>query len=239
MREEQNLLVTGVVFPRNESEDERRKYEATLFKEINVKQQKIGSQLQQELAVMVDPFSIISIGKDVISRLSENGPLGGKLERYSYETGMVKTPSIVSYGLKPLIKISDDNDSLYSLWNHADKDNLKRAAEDKNYDLKREYVSFCVESIRNLFVGVKANMPSDDWKLYDPSDKKGLLSITFINGFLNLLRFIIEREGKLYTSQDYIRRLKGIKCFSFREYKTSHYRKMGEDLYNKVFNVVS
>lgn len=73
----------------------------------------------------------------------------------------------------------------------------------------------------------------------DPSDKKGLLSITFINGFLNLLRFIIEREGKLYTSQDYIRRLKGIKCFSFREYKTSHYRKMGEDLYNKVFNVVS
>ena len=235
MREEQNLLVTGVVFPRNESEDERRKYEATLFKEINVKQQKIGSQLQQELAVMVDPFSIIAIGKDIISVLSESGPLGGRLERFSFETGMVKTPSIVSYGLKPLIKISDDNDSLYSLWNHPDKAKLKRVAEDKNYDLKREYVSFCAESIRNLFIGVKANMPSDDWKLYDPSDKKGLLSITFINGFLNLLRFIIERERKLYTPQDYISRLKGINSFPFRDYKTSHYRKMGEDLYNKVF----
>ena len=81
-------------------------------------------------------------------------------------------------------------------------------------------------------------MPSDDWKLYDPSDKKGVLSITFINGFLNLLRFIIAREGKLYTYQDYINRLKGIDSFPFRDYKTSHYRKMGEDLYNNVFNSV-
>lgn len=235
LRREQNLLVTGIVFPKNEIEEERRKFEATLFQEINVKQSKISSQLQQELAVMVDPFSIIAIGKDIISVLSESGPLGGRLERFSFETGMVKTPSIVSYGLKPLIKISDDNDSLYSLWNHPDKAKLKRAAEDKNYDLKREYVSFCAEAIRNLFIGVKANIPAGNWKLYDPSDKMGLLSITFINGFLNLLRFIIEKDGKLYTSQEYINRLKGIDSFPFRDYKTSHYRKMGEDLYNKVF----
>jgi DGQHR domain-containing protein len=238
LRKEQNLLVTGIVFPKNEIEEERRKFEATLFQEINVKQKKIDSQLQQELAVMVEPFSIIAIGKDIISRLSENGPLGGKLERYSYETGMVKTPSIVSYGLKPLIKIGDETDSLYSVWKSENKEKLKSAREESNHEIKKEYVAFCVESIRNLFIGVKANIVSDEWKLYDPSDRKGLLSITFINGFLNLLRFIIEKDGKLYTSQDYISRLKGVKSFSFRGYKTSHYRKMGEDLYNKVFNSV-
>ena len=32
-----------------------------------------------------------------------------------------------------------------------------------------------------------------------------------------------------------MRQLKGIDCFPFRDYKTGHYRKMGEDLYNKVF----
>ena len=237
LRKEQNLLVTGIVFPKNEIEEERRKFEATLFQEINVKQSKINSQLQQELAVMVDPFSIIAIGKDVISLLSVNGSLGGKLERYSFEKGLVKTPSIVSYGLKPLLKIGDDSDSLYCIWKHEKKENLKSARYDKNYELKKEYVAYCVESIRNLFIGVKANIQAEDWKLYDPADKRGFLSITFINGFLNLLRFIIEKEGRIYTYQDYIRRLKGLDKFPFRSYKTSHYRKMGEDLYDKIFSV--
>ena len=236
LRKEQNLLVTGVVFPKKEQEEERRKYEANLFREINVKQAKISSHLQQELAVMVDPFSLISMGKDIISRLTENGPLSGKLERFSFESGKVKTASIVSFGLKPLIKIGEE-DSLYSVWNHSDKEKLRTAQQDGNYSLKNEYVDFCAESIRNLFIGVRYNISEDDWKLYAPSEKKGLLSITFINGFLNLLRCIIQNENKLYTPEEYTNRLKSIRNFDFRSYKTSHYRRLGEDLYNKVFKI--
>ena len=235
LRKEQNLLVTGVVFPKNVQEEDRRKYEAMLFQEINVKQNKISSHLQQELSVMVDPFSTISLGKDIISHLTESGPLSGKFERFSFETGKVKTPSIVSYGLKPLIKIGDAVDSLYSVWDNPDKEKLLTAQKDSNYSLKNEYVKFCVESIRNMFIGVKANIPTEEWKLYDPSDKKGMLSITFINGFLNLLRFIIQNEKDLYLPNDYKNKLKGISNFKFKDYKTSHYRKMGEDLYNKYF----
>jgi len=234
LRKEQNLLVTGVVFPKNEMEEERRKYEATLFREINVKQAKISPQLQQELAVMVEPFSMISIGKDVISHLMEDGPLSGKLERFSFEKGKVKTASIVSYGLRPLIKMGEE-DSLFSVWNNADKDKMYTAQSDKNYALKNEYVKFCAESIRDLFIGVRKNLSDDDWKLYSPSDKKGLLSITFINGILNLLRFIIQNDKTIYTPEEYTKRLKSISGFDFRSYKTSHYRKMGEDLYNNLF----
>ena len=235
MRKEQNLLVTGVVFPKNEKVEERRKYEARLFSEINVKQVKIHSHLQQELSRMVEPFSLTSIGKDIISELTSNGPLSGCLERYSFEKGKVKTASIVSFGLRPLIKIGDDGDSLFSIWDNNSKAKLYTAKEDSNYDLKNEYVAFCCEAIRELFISVKDIIPSDEWKIYSPADKRGLLSITFINGFLNLLRMLIENDKRLYKSEEYSKHLSAIGSFPFKSYKTSHYRKMGQDLYNKYF----
>lgn len=235
MRKEQNLLVTGVVFPRNEKVEERRKYEARLFNEINVKQVKIHSHLQQELSKMVEPFSLTSIGKDIISELTTNGPLRGCLERYSFEKGRVKTASIVSFGLRPLIKIGDDSDSLFSVWDNPLKEDMLTAKEESNYDLKNEYVIFCSDAIRELFIAVKDIIPSDEWKIYSPADKKGLLSITFVNGFLNLLRMIIENDKTLYNTEEYIKHLSAIGSFPFKSYKTSHYRRMGQDLYEKYF----
>lgn len=235
LRREQNLLVTGIVFPKNEIEEERRKYEAKLFREINVKQSNIPSLLEQELSLMVEPFSVTSIGKDILSKLSESGPLEGRLERYSFETGKVKSVSIVSFGLKPLIKLEDSTDSLFSIWDNPNKDMLLTAEKNANYQIRNEYIDFCVSAIRSVFIGVKANIPNDEWRLYSPKDKKGLLSITFINGFLNLLRFIIENDKKLYTHEEYRKKLNGLNSFDFRSYKTSHYRAMGDDLYKKFF----
>ena len=235
MRKDQNLLVTGVVFPRNEKVEDRRKYEAKLFSEINVKQVKIPSHLQQELSKMVEPFSLTSIGKDIISELTSSGPLNGHLERYSFEKGKVKTASIVSFGLRPLIKIGTEGDSLFSLWDSQSKEKMYTAMEDSNYDLKNEYVAFCSKAIRELFIAVRANIPSEEWKLYSPADKKGLLSITFINGILNLLRMIIENDKILYGADEYSKHLETIGSFPFKSYKTSHYRKMGQDLYDKFF----
>lgn len=235
LRREQNLLVTGIVFPRNEKEEERRKYEAKLFREINVKQAKIPPQLEQELSLMVEPFSVTSIGKDILAKLSESGPLEGKLERYSFETGKVKSVSIVSFGLKPLIKLEDSTDSMFSIWDNPNKEQLLIAEKNANYQIRNDYIDFCVEAIRSVFIGVKANIPNDEWGLYSAKEKKGLLSITFINGFLNLLRFIIENEKKLFTHEEYIKKLNGLNTFDFRRYKTSHYREMGGDLYKNFF----
>lgn len=235
LRREQNLLVTGIVFPRNEKEEERRKYEAKLFREINVKQAKIPSHLEQELSVMVEPFSLTSIGKDILAKLTESGPLEGRLERYSFETGKVKSVSIVSFGLKPLIKLEDNADSLFAIWDNPDKNQMLTAEDNADYQIRDQYIEFCVGAIRSVFIGVKANIPKDEWGLYSPKEKKGLLSITFINGFLNLLRYIIENDKKLYTHNEYIKKLKGLDSFDFRSYKTSHYRAMGADLYERFF----
>ena len=233
LRKQQNLLVTGILFPENEDIRERRKFEAKLFREINVAQVKIPTKLQQELEMMVNPFSSISIGKEIIIGLNQAGALEKKLELYSFEEHKVKTSSIVSFGLRPLIKYSEGDDTLFSVWNNVRKLDLLQAQEKKDYGIRDEYITFCIEALRPLFSAVKNNLDVEDWNIYSPKNKRGLLTITFINGILNMLRCIIQYKKKLYSFEEYDKMLANLRTFDFRKYKTSHYRLMGEDLYKK------
>ena len=61
----------------------------------------------QEIELMINPISSVSIAKKIIEKLNESGPLSNLLEKYWYEKGKLKTASIVSFGLKPLIKIDE------------------------------------------------------------------------------------------------------------------------------------
>jgi hypothetical protein len=123
LRGVQNLLVTGILYPKVESEEKRLKFEAKLFMEINATQTGAKSQLKQEIEMMTNSFSSIAIAKEVLNCLNKSGPLESVFEEYWYERGKLKTASIIAYGLKPLVKL-DGNDSLYHLWNHADKAKL-------------------------------------------------------------------------------------------------------------------
>ena len=105
LRKIQNLLVTGIIFPRNENNENRLKFESKLFLEINANQKKVGQLIQQEIQMQTMPFSNIAIGKCILNILNEHGPLSNQIEMYTYERGKIKTASIVSFGLKPLIKV--------------------------------------------------------------------------------------------------------------------------------------
>ena len=234
LRHQQNLLVTGILFPKKEKTEARRKFEANLFKDINVKQVKISSYLQQELDLIVSPFSMVSIAKLVLFSLNEEGPLAKKMELYSFDKGKVKTASIVSFGLRPLIKLGDSKDTLFSIWMHPQKEELLNV-KCENYSLRDEYVSFCAESIRNLLLGIKNCLPNDRWHPYDHKTNQGILTTTFINGCLNLLRLIIENENTVYQMDYYISIFKSLHEFDFKKYKSSHYREMGNDMYRDVF----
>lgn len=235
LRQQQTLLVTGVLFPKNEDVLERRKFEARLFMEINVTQAKISSYLQQELSMMVEPYSLTSIGKEIIAELNRSGALENRLELFSYEKFRIKSASIVSFGLRPLIKYPDGDDTLFSVWDNERKKELIIAEEKKDSELRKEYISFCSMAIRTIMGVVKKNLNKDDWQIYSPKEKRGLLSITFINGILNLLRCIIKNKGSLMTFDEYDRHLKDLSSFHFRDYKSSYYRRMGEDLFSRFF----
>ena len=232
LRNKQHLLVTAVLFPKSLSDEARRKFEATLFREINNNQTNISSQLKQDIDVMISPFSPTSICKNIISKLNESGPLADLISIHSYDKGKLKTASIVSYGLIPLVKYDDssESDSLYRLWPNPEKKKLNKDCEE--YELKKLYVDFCAEKIRDILIALKKIVPKESWCVYDPKKKQGSLSVTFINGFLNVLRCQIKDTGMLLSQEDYYQKLKDIKLDKLKEYKSSQYNKMGRMIYD-------
>lgn len=234
-RKIQNLLVTGIIFPSQYNQNKRLKFEATLFNEINTNQTNVKSQLKQEIELMINPFSSIAIGKKILERLNLNGPFKNKIEQYSFEKGKLKTASIVSFGLKPLIKLdSSSNDTLFHIWDNTRKINLL-SNEEENFDLRDEYIEFCTAQIRNLFIAFKDHL-EDRWTFYNKKDSPdAILNVTFFNGILNVLRLLIENGKNEPDSTNYKAKLDNVKNFNFKNYKSSQYRQMGKDLYDKYF----
>lgn len=229
LRQCQNLLVTAIMYPEDVSDLERTRFEARLFLEINDEQTKARGDLKQAIELIVRPFSSTAISKSIISGLSRRGPLQGHLEEHYFDDDhKVKTSSIVSYGLKPLIK-TEGEDSLYSVWGFKDKQKLREASEKAVLD---NYVQFCVKEINDLLLAAKLNLPVEDWHVLDKTG--GLLSPTFVNGFIVCLREII-RLGLPRGEEQYKRNLEKIATFPFRDYKSSHWKQLGLEVFKQYF----
>ena len=237
LRTVQNLLVTGILFPTNETKANRLNFEAKLFLEINTNQKNVPSQITQEIELMINPFSTIAIGKRIMLGLNKSGPLRNMIEQYWYEKGKVKTASIVSFGLRPLVKIEDlkAKDSLFVIWNNPDKYKLKQKDNNES-ELLNEYIKFCVEKIRDLLIALKINLDDDQWETYSHGNPRGLLSVIFVNGVLNVLRLLI-KHNKVSTVENYKIKLENINKFDFKQFKSSQYRKLGEAIFNQYFQL--
>ena len=170
-----------------------------------------------------------SIAKEIVNHLNDQGPLENEFERYFFEKGKLKTTSVVSYGIRPLVKLHGA-DSLFEVW-----DNKKKAKLESEEDeaVLAEYIDFCVTQI-NVFLGaVKASLPPERWTA--DKQKKGLLTTTNINGFIVCLRRIIEND-RLYKFEYYQKRLAGLSNFDFKKYRSSQYGSMGDELYKQHFS---
>lgn len=229
LRNIQNLLVTGILFPKNESEVDRLKFQAKLFLEINSTQQSAASALKHDIESSLDPFSPTSIAKYVINQLNESGALASLFELYWYEQNKIKTTTIISFGLRPIVKLSGD-DSFFFLWKNPNKEDLKKH---KNYELLYEYQSFCVKELSLLFSALKSNIPKNRWEV-SKRGNNAVLNLTFINASINCLRQLIKNHmnGDFNYYRD---KFKHIDSFNFSTYKTTHYNRMGIDWFNLYF----
>lgn len=229
LRSRQNLLVTGIIYPDDISPLERVKFEANQFLEINSKQTNAKSDLKQAIGLIINPFAPASVGKRIIDKINESGPLKGQFEVYFFDTHKIKTTSIVSYGLVPIVKLSGD-DSFYSVWDHLEKEKLK---EGNNKDILDDYISFCTKEINEFLLAVKLSISSEKWTP-DKKIKGRVLTTTHINGFIICLRQLIE-NNKLSDTDDYKKKLKNLDAFDFKQYRSSQYGRMGRDMYEKYF----
>lgn len=229
LRSIQNLLVTGILYPGNEKEYKRLKFEAGLFHEINSHQTGASSQLKQEIELMVNPTSSTAIAKRILNRLNDSGPFDGLFEEFWYEKNKLKTASVISFGLRPLVKL-DGNDSLFHAWTDERKEAIK--SKDLDEDVFEDYISFCVFEINKILIPIKAVLTNQRWRV-SRSDKEAILNVTTVNGFLNLLRYVIENNCEM-SEASYKEKAKALSEFDFRPYKSSQYRKLGEDLFNNL-----
>lgn len=228
LRIKQNLLVTGIIYPESVTEEERILFEAKLFLEINSRQTKVKSALTQEIELIVNPFSGTAVAKAILMKLARKGALKDKLEEHVFDDQKkLKISSIVSYGLKPLVKW-EGSDSLFSVWSETDKKEDILAKNNKHY--LNSYIEYCATEINDLLNAVKASY-SEAWQIGHESK---LLTPTSINGLIKCLRLILENSQDRGL-ENYKQRLKYIRNFDFTSYKSSHWNQLGTDLYGRFF----
>lgn len=236
LRKRQNLLVTGLIFPSSWNDHQKRQFEAKLFLEINDNQARAKSGLKQSIELILNPYSTIAIAKEITNRLSKKGPLAGLLQTNFFDSPeMIKTTSIVSYGLRPLVKL-DGQDSLFAAWGNSDKATLA----DKETDLAirksllESYLQFCVGEINKFLLAMMIKTGPDKWKI-KTNRKEQFLTPTTINGFFVCIRKLVENK-KLTSQSRYEIKLDGVESHSFGDYKSSAWKSLGDTLYTKYFS---
>lgn len=233
LRVQQNLLVTGIIYPPNLTNTEREKFEARLFIEINSTQTNAKSQLKQAIGLVLEPFASESIAARVLAQLARSGPLQGVVEQHFFDTKKLKTSSIVSFGLKPLVKTSG-TDSLFSVWKHEHRDEV---AQGHNDAALADYVSFCVETINRVLIAIRKNLKSERWTT-DAKVEGRVLATTYVNSFLITMRLLIEKQHSLEEA-DLEAGFAGIDEFNFAAYHSSQYNRMAERIVEAHFTPAS
>lgn len=222
-REKQQLLVTGVVFPQTWGPQERVRFEARLFLEINDKQTRAAGSLKHAIQVIVEPFTATAIAKSVISGMAKKGPLAGLLEDHYFGEGRIKTTSIVSYALRYIVTTDKKaRHSLFARWTGN-----KAKIEQEDMKTRGQYIEYCMKEVNRFIEAYEAELKPEYWT---PDRKVSrALSITTLNGLIHCLRLLIG-SGKTGDVNYYRKGFKRMRI-DFRpgkfKYKSSHWRALG------------
>lgn len=228
LRGQQNLLVTGIIYPDDVSKIEKEKFEARLFLEINSTQTSARPEIKQAIGLVLDPFSYESIATKVLNELARTGPLSGFIEEHFYEKNKLKTASIISYGLKPLVKTTGE-DSVFAIWTHPRKQEVASGTDGAALE---DYINFCVTTINSILGAIKANVKGK-WTT-DTKIPNRLISTTYVNSFLIVARLLI-LNNKPIDYAGLARALSGLDGFDFSAYRSSQYKRLADKIVEIYF----
>lgn len=226
LRKRQNLLVTGIVFPKSYSSEDRVKFEAELFLSINNTQTGVKADLRQELETIINPHTPAALAKAVVNALANKGPLSGFVQTSMYDSPeKVKSASLVTYVVLPLIK-PDPGNPFFALWDPSKSLSLSDAVN------RKSYVEFCIHNINKVLAGARDNLHGQ-WR---PVTKTGtgILSPTSIGGLVLCLRDLLSVDSGA-CAYDFSERFKGLDAFDFSKYKSSVWAKLAADIVQQFF----
>lgn len=231
LRNQLHLLVTGLIFPKNMTNEERIRLQSSIFLDINTTAKPVPQNVLLHIKRIKNPIDDESIAQFVIENLNSEGIFKNMFQLSSLESGRIKTASIVRFALRYLVTItpSDDRHSLFQYWD-GDKESLKSLDE----SALKSYVQFCATVLRSYFGALKKYM-KDSWN----DNESKLLSVISINGF------IIALTRQL--------RVNGVKDFAFYDnvfsswscdfssdkfpYTSSQYRKFSTVILREAFKL--
>ena len=235
LRAQQNLLVTGIIFPQNTNELARDRFSAGLFLQINTNQTKVRPELIQEIGVILRPFAVQSIARRVLRELNNRGPFSDQFATAFSEGPKVKTATVVSYGITPLVR-PGSIDALYNVWRSQNKDGLLKGVTDASVDeaIVIDFAEFCVKEI-NTFTGAVRSLVTSRWTA-DKSVSDRMLTTVIVNGLFHCLRRICG-SGALMSFEEYRSKLAGIEKFDFTSYGSNRYNQLGQQLALDYFGI--
>ena len=114
------------------------------------------------------------------------------------------------------------NDSLFSIWQHPDKAAVANAT---NSQALLEYSEFCVSTINSVLGSIRRNLASSRW-VADKKIQDRVISTTYINSFLIVIRMLIER-GEDLEHEALAKKFAKIGQFNFSAYRSSQYQPDG------------
>ncbi len=231
LRKELHLLVTGLVFPKEMSEEERVRIQSEIFVDINSNAKLVPQNVLLQIKRIQNPIADESIAQFVIEKLNKQGIFRNLLQISTLDGGKIKTASIVRFALRYLVTVnpSDGKQSLYTYWAGNKEDLLAM----KNSAIE-DYVNYCDQTLRNYFGAIKKNLNSQ-WN--DPASK--LLSVISINGFIIALTRQLSING-VQNFEFYDTIFNGWNCDFSKEgfaYTSSQYRKFSTQILREAFKI--
>lgn len=232
LRNDLDLLVTGIIFPPDMSQSEKYRIQGEVFLSINKNAKKVPADVILHIESTSDRFKANSIARQVLQYLNEKNSVFTNMFQLSLvEPAPIKVASIIKFALSYLVSTENNtHKNLYSLWN-GDKTKIK-AKDDDELD---NYIEYCAKQINAYFAGIKASKLSD-WN----DDNSKILSIVSLNGFIFALYDLIDSRNEVYTTEEYKAAFDKLTLKFDREsfeYTASQYRKLSKVIQKEVFPV--
>lgn len=200
LRRQLHLLVTGLIFPTEMKEPERKQIQSQIFLDINDNTKKVAPNVLTHIEMVKDPFSDIGLARRVIERLNKKRVFLNRFELSALDESKIKVASIIKFALRYLVTVTpaEGKTSLYAYWQGN-----KEAFQQKDEASLNDYIEFCANSIDLYFSAIRDAFKSS-WN--DPASK--MLSVISINGFIIAFNRQLNKYGVsdypfYYTSSQY------------------------------------
>lgn len=236
LRKKFHLLVTGLIFPDDMTDLERRKFESELFLDINSNAKPVPQDVLLFIETLKDPFSDLGVARQVLTKLNDRAPFRNLFQMSLMDDGKIKIASIIKFALRYLVDIVDAPDRLFHYWGTEEdrEELLKQKGKKASRAQLEQFVDFAAGVLSTYFSAVKATN-STAW---DEAETK-IRSTTAINGYVIALRRSLEGHGVLDFAG--YKKLLGSVDVNFSKsdfpYASSQYAKFSRQILAEAFGV--